>query len=185
MIKLIAALGNPGKEYAHTRHNAAWLAVEAWTAARGAAWKAEGKFEAIITKIGDILIVKPQTYMNLSGHSVQAAMNFYKIHLSEILVVHDEVAFDAGITRLSWGGSHGGHNGVANIIQMMGGNEHFWRLRLGVGPRDVRYTLADWVLAPLGEAEKAHLGSTKIKDILSLIVDKGPELAQNSINQQI
>jgi len=122
--------------------------------------------------------------MNLSGDSVLPFLQFYKITPEELLVVHDEVAFESGVMRLSFGNSSGGHNGVENIIERLG-HQRFWRLRLGVGPKMGEVSLTDWVLGKLSEEALAWLKSEKSCEALSLIVDKGPEEAQNCLNQRI
>ena len=139
MLKLIAALGNPGTEYAHTRHNAGWMLLDAWAVQKKAEWKFESKCQAELARVGEWWLLKPQTFMNLSGQSVGAWARFYKIMPEELFVLHDEVAFDAGVMRLTHGGSSGGHNGVQSIIEALG-TENFWRLRLGVGPREAAWS---------------------------------------------
>ncbi len=189
MIKLIAALGNPGQEYALTRHNAGWLGLEAWTQTQAVApWKEDKKFSALRSEAaqGDkrAWLLRPLTFMNLSGRAVVPFLQFYKIAPEELLVIHDEAAFDLGVLRLSFGGSSGGHNGVESIIAGLG-HERFWRLRLGIGPKTTEIPLSDWVLEKLSEEGQMWLKSEKIAEALSLIVDKGPELAQNCLNQRI
>lgn len=135
-VQLIVGLGNPGREYEDTRHNAGFWFVDEVARQQGASFKPEKKFhgESARCRIDgeEIWLLKPQTYMNLSGQSVQALANFYKISLESILVVHDELDLDAGVARLKEGGGHGGHNGLRDIIQKMGGNK-FLRLRIGIG----------------------------------------------------
>jgi len=188
-IRVIAGLGNPGKEYSLTRHNAGWMLLDAYAAKRGAVWKFEAKFNAEVATLegvggGKLYLIKPQTYMNLSGESLGAFLHFYKILPEGLLVIHDEVAFDAGSLKLSYAGSAGGHNGIGSIINAVGG-EGFWRLRLGVGPRLLQWTLAEFVLSELPQEARNGLKSEKILDILALIIDKGPKEAQNSTNQNI
>jgi len=135
-IDLIVGLGNPGAEYADTRHNAGFWFVDEVVRKFGGHFKYEKKFygDAASTTIDgqSLWLLKPQTYMNLSGQSVLALMQFYKIDLQNILVVHDDLDLPAGDARLKSGGGHGGHNGLRDIIARCGGNG-FHRLRLGIG----------------------------------------------------
>jgi PTH1 family peptidyl-tRNA hydrolase len=186
MIKAIVALGNPGKEYAKTRHNAAWILLDAWAAAgMSVPWKLDKELNAMKSEIllGDkrIWMIKPQTFMNLSGEAVRAFSWYYKIPKEEILVVHDEVAFESGKMKLSFGGSSGGHNGVESIIQLLGAQE-MWRLRLGVGPRMPDMTLSDWVLGQLSDEAEKWLKSEKAIEALTMIINEGPENTQGKIN---
>ena len=135
-VELIVGLGNPGKEYQDTRHNAGFWFVDTLARKQGAEFKPEKKFHGDVARCrvgaAECWLLKPQTFMNLSGQAVQALASFYKIPVESILVVHDELDLDAGIARLKEGGGHGGHNGLRDIISRMGGNQ-FLRLRLGIG----------------------------------------------------
>ncbi|MCQ4143586.1 aminoacyl-tRNA hydrolase [Vogesella sp. AC12] len=148
-IRLVVGLGNPGPEYERTRHNAGfWLVDElAWqhkTPLRG-----EGKYFGEVSRAtlatGDLWLLKPMTYMNLSGQAVGALARFYKIAPEEILVVHDELDLPPGAARLKQGGGHGGHNGLKDIIAKLG-SPNFWRLRLGIGHPGDRNEVANFVL---------------------------------------
>ena len=185
MLHLIAALGNPGKEYETTRHNAGWILIDAFTAKLGLTWKKEEKFQAM-TACAEvngkkIWLLKPMTMMNLSGASVQAFFNYHGFKFEELMVVHDEVAFESCWLKLAFGGGSGGHNGVGDIIQRLGTQE-FWRLRLGTGPRNPMLTLTEWVLGPLSREEQSWFSSPEAIDVINLIVDKGPRVAQNTLN---
>jgi len=135
-VDLIVGLGNPGSEYEHTRHNAGFWFVEALARKHKAVFRYEKKFHGDIARVyadgHDVWLLKPDTYMNESGKAVQALAQFYKIQLAHILVVHDELDLEPGISRLKSAGGHGGHNGLRDIISKMGGNG-FIRLRLGIG----------------------------------------------------
>jgi len=189
MVKLIAALGNPGRRYEKTRHNAGWLYTEAWSRQHKATWRTDRKFNAQLAEVvvGEqkLFLLKPLTFMNLSGLSIGAAMRFYKLAPEELLVIHDEVAFDSGKCKLSFEGSGGGHNGIANIIQELGGTQGFWRLRLGVGPKPPEISLTDFVLGKLTDSERKWLKNEDYLSNLTLIVDNGLQKAQNCINQNI
>jgi PTH1 family peptidyl-tRNA hydrolase len=135
MIRLIVGLGNPGREYAETRHNAGFWLLDALANKFSAKFSMESKYFGEVAKLRhadqDIFLLKPQTFMNLSGKSVAALANFYKIKPEEILVVHDELDFKPGVSKLKQGGGNGGHNGLKDIDRVCGKN--YWRLRIGIG----------------------------------------------------
>ena len=134
-ISLIVGLGNPGKQYSETRHNAGFRFLDLLLDRLGASLKAEKKFEAHSGQVRisdyDVKLLAPNTFMNLSGQSLQAYASFYKIPIEQILVVHDELDLEPGTVRLKKGGGAGGHNGLKDIIQRMG--KDFMRLRIGIG----------------------------------------------------
>ena len=151
-IALIVGLGNPGDEYRSTRHNVGFDFVEALAQAKGAHFAHQAKFfgetARISTPAGDLWLLKPSTYMNLSGQAVQPLAAYYKITPEEILVVHDELDLIPGTMRLKFGGGAAGHNGLKDITQRLATPE-FWRLRIGIGhPRNLCPGMAvvDWVL---------------------------------------
>ncbi|MFO1315341.1 MAG: aminoacyl-tRNA hydrolase [Burkholderiales bacterium] len=150
-IRLVAGLGNPGREYARTRHNAGFWFADALASALGASFSTESKFAGDVAKAGDVRIVKPATYMNLSGRSVAALARFFAIAPAEILVVHDELDLKPGDAKMKFGGGHAGHNGLRDIQAQLGSAE-FWRLRIGIGhPRDSQLSeqeVVDYVLKP-------------------------------------
>ena len=135
-VQLIAGLGNPGPEYEDTPHNAGFWFVDAVARQHNAVFRSEKKFHGEVAKFQhagqDVWLLKPDTYMNLSGQAVQALARFFKIGTENILVVHDDLDLPPGSARLKTGGGHGGHNGLRDIISKMGGNG-FQRLRLGIG----------------------------------------------------
>ncbi len=135
-VKLIVGLGNPGPEYQMTRHNAGFWFLDALAGRLSLAFNTEKKFQTEVCRFQqsntDCRLAKPQTFMNESGSAVQAMLNFYKLELSQILVVHDEIDLEPGTIRFKIGGGHGGHNGLRDIIQKTGAN-NFNRLRIGVG----------------------------------------------------
>tara|TARA_A100000164_G_C21763657_1_gene702858 strand:- start:381 stop:962 length:582 start_codon:yes stop_codon:yes gene_type:complete len=139
-IKLIVGLGNPGNQYLRTRHNIGFWVLDKFS---NYSLKMNSKFFGEIIDFSfetkKILLLKPQTFMNLSGKSVQSTVNFFKIKTDEILVIHDELDLQPGNARLKFGGSSGGHNGVRNIDQMLN-DKNYWRLRIGIGhPRDQNF----------------------------------------------
>lgn len=134
-IKLIVGLGNPGKEYEHTRHNAGFWLLLQLADGLDVTFHLEKKFFGMIAKTSyknrDVWLLMPQTFMNDSGKSVAAISQFYKIEPAEILVVHDELDLPVGMNRLKYGGSLGGHNGLKSIDAQLG-SQDYWRLRIGI-----------------------------------------------------
>ena len=134
MIRLIAGLGNPGSKYKETRHNAGFLFADCFALAMHSSWQEKKPYKSQIAAIAghDSALLKPLTFMNLSGDAVGAYARYYKIAPDEILVAHDELDLDAGTIRLKTGGGHGGHNGLRDIISKLGSRD-FHRLRIGIG----------------------------------------------------
>jgi PTH1 family peptidyl-tRNA hydrolase len=135
-VDIIVGLGNPGSEYANTRHNAGFWFVDEVARKYGGSFKPEKKFQGEVARSTvdgrQVWLLKPDTFMNLSGQSVLALMQFYKVKLANILVAHDDLDLPVGEVRLKQGGGHGGHNGLRDIISRCGGNG-FQRIRLGIG----------------------------------------------------
>lgn len=162
---LLAGLGNPGSKYALTRHNIGFMALDLWLRSVGSdasdsAMKNEHKAltQKLKLKSGsvekEILIVKPQTFMNLSGESVQALMHFYKIDKKEILVIHDDIDQTLGGLKIQFNRGHGGQNGVRSISEKLGGADYY-RLKLGVGrPPHPDFEVGDYVLSPFTKTEQ-------------------------------
>lgn len=156
---IVAGLGNPGKEYEKTRHNAGFLAIDYIAAKLGVSIN-RAKFHALVGE-GEIagkrvLLMKPQTYMNNSGVAIAEAASFYKISPENIIVLHDEISFAPGLVRIRRKGSAGGHNGLKSIIAHVG-SQDFPRVKIGVGQKPTpEYDLAAWVLGkmPEGDADK-------------------------------
>jgi PTH1 family peptidyl-tRNA hydrolase len=148
-IKLIVGLGNPGKEYQSHRHNVGFWWLDVLANLYSADFKKEAKFfgnTALIRLAGlDVRLLKPTTFMNRSGQSIQALARFYQLKPDEILVVHDELDLDAGIAKLKLAGGHGGHNGLRDTIKALGSKD-FYRLRLGIGHPGNAAQVADFVL---------------------------------------
>ena len=160
VIKLIVGLGNPGREYQETRHNAGALFVEELARQQASPLKEESKFRGLSGRIHidghDIRLLIPTTFMNRSGQAVAAIANFYKVAIGEILVAHDELDIDAGTARFKQGGGHGGHNGLRDIIDKCGNNKNFHRLRIGIGHPGSADKVTGYVLnkAPQAEHQK-------------------------------
>jgi len=150
-IRLVAGLGNPGREYAGTRHNAGFWFVDRLASRLSVAFTSEGRFGGDVAKAGALRLVKPMTFMNLSGRAVAGLAKFFGIAPAEILVVHDELDLLPGKAKMKFGGGHAGHNGLRDIQAQLGSPD-FWRLRIGIGhPRDSELTqqdVVDYVLKP-------------------------------------
>lgn len=131
-FRLIIGLGNPGREYADTRHNVGFMILDRMAAGAGATFRTEKKWQAEVAVLGYVLLCKPQTYMNLSGQSANAISQFYKIDPARVLVVLDDMALPLGRLRLRESGSAGGHNGLASVIEHLG-TQAVPRLRVGIG----------------------------------------------------
>ena len=149
MIKLFVGLGNPGTEYEATRHNAGFWWVDALAAELKIALVSDRSYHGRVARTSvhgqAVWLLKPQTFMNLSGRSVAALARFFKIQPDEILVAHDELDVVPGQAKLKFGGSHAGHNGLRDIHAQLGSGE-YWRLRLGIGHPGVKSEVIHWVL---------------------------------------
>ena len=157
MIRLVVGLGNPGKEYERTRHNAGFWLVEKFAQANGFVLRKDPKFKALVGKnAGGVWFLLPQSFMNLSGQPVQMLAGFFKIKPEEVLVVHDELDFEPGVARLKQGGGIAGHNGLKDISQRLATHE-YWRLRLGVGRPPAGTEGGDYVLHKPSAEEKAAI----------------------------
>lgn len=174
---LIVGLGNPGAEYAKTRHNVGFLAVEAFANAEGApAFSEKPRFEAALTKKGSFLFMKPLTFMNRSGEAVQKVAAYYDIPAERIWVIHDDKDLPFGTLRIRQTGSSGGHNGVADIIQHLK-TDHFVRFRVGTqNPRIKKIDTASYVLSPFTAAEQKHVKQEVVPQVIEALdfaVDHG------------
>jgi PTH1 family peptidyl-tRNA hydrolase len=160
-IRLVVGLGNPGKEYERTRHNAGFWLVERFANTNGIALRKDPKFQALVGRhdsTGAWLLL-PQTFMNSSGRSVQMLAGFFKIKPEEVLVVHDELDFLPGVARLKQGGGIAGHNGLKDISQRLGTHD-YWRLRIGVGKPPAGREGADYVLEKPTAEDKSAIDAT-------------------------
>jgi len=168
-IRLVVGLGNPGKEYERTRHNAGFWLVERFAKASGAALRKDGKFQALVGRheATGAWLVLPQSFMNASGRPVQMLAGFFKIKPEEILVVHDELDFPPGVARVKQGGGIAGHNGLKDISQRLATHE-YWRLRLGVGKPPPGREGADYVLEKPPAEEKAAIDAAIEKSLAVL-----------------
>ncbi len=186
---IIAGLGNPGREYENTRHNTGFMVIDE-AARKYNISVAEKKHKAIIGKgfIGGrkVILVKPQTFMNLSGESIREVIDYYKIdEKAELIIISDDISLEAGAIRIRKKGSAGGHNGLKNIILHLGHDE-FQRIRMGVGEKPPEYELIDYVLGRFGE-EDSKLMAESVKEaagaIEAMIID-GPDAAMNRFNKR-
>jgi PTH1 family peptidyl-tRNA hydrolase len=175
-IRLVVGLGNPGREHAATRHNAGYWFADALAAKLGAAFNGEAKFQGHVAKAaGGLRLLKPGTFMNLSGRSVSALSRFFAVPPEDVLVVHDELDLLPGEAKMKFGGGIAGHNGLRDVAAQLG-TPDFWRLRLGIGhPRDSsipQQDVADYVLAPPSRDERAA-----IDDAIARSLDAWPAIA--------
>ncbi|MGZ5050629.1 MAG: aminoacyl-tRNA hydrolase [Methylobacter sp.] len=156
MIRLIVGLGNPGRQYEKTRHNAGFLFLDRLAFDWRCAWVKENKFDGFVAEakvFGEkIILLKPDTFMNRSGLSVGKVVRYYKFVPEAVLVVHDELDFDVGVMRLKRDGGHAGHNGLKDIISHLGSKD-FYRLRVGVGRPSAGENVADFVLSSPSKKE--------------------------------
>ena len=182
-IRLIVGLGNPGPEYAATRHNIGFMIVDQLAAQFGSTWERSTKWDALSAKSGDVLLVKPLSFMNRSGYPLFAIAQFYKIIPEEILVVLDDLALPLGRLRLRARGGPGGHNGLESII-MQFGTEEIPRLRIGIGAAPLEGS-TDYVLSRFFEEEKPIVRSTidRVVEAVKCAIDNGLASAMNTFNK--
>jgi len=188
-IKLVAGLGNPGRDYALTRHNLGWVVLDALARKHRLSWRSEPSFPADLARwegpAGPLWLLKPLTFMNESGVAVGAAARFYKLAAAEVAAVYDDVGLDFDRVKVSVTGSDGGHNGVASLLQHLG--DGFARYRLGVGPRQPpEIDLKDFVLSKFS-TEQHTIIETKLDSYvhgLELLLERGPDQAMNELNRR-
>ena len=185
MDLLVAGLGNPGREHAHDRHNVGWMVVDELARRHGGSFKAKFRGRSGDVRVDGraLVLLKPETYMNESGSSIQAAAAYYKLPGEQVLVVHDDVDLDTGRLQARLGGGLAGHNGLRSIAQRLGSQE-FLRLRVGVGrpgrgdPRPV----ADYVLSAFAPEDDAEAIVARACDAVEVLVSMGLEEAQRRFN---
>lgn len=183
---LIVGLGNPGAEYDHTRHNAGFDAVDAIADEVGARyWKTEcGALTAKGSYRGrDLILAKPQSYMNTSGGPVKQLMGAYKVAADQIIVIHDELDIDSGSVRVKFGGGHAGHNGLRSICDKLGTRDWF-RVRVGIGRPPGRMPVVDWVLSQPKKdaADEFVYGADRGGQAALSLVENGLEKTQQAFN---
>jgi PTH1 family peptidyl-tRNA hydrolase len=181
-IKLIVGLGNPGAEYAATRHNAGFWWLDEFARANNANLRSDSKFHGLVARISlhghEVHLLEPQTFMNVSGRAVVALALYYKILPDQILVVHDELDLPPGSAKLKLGGGHGGHNGLKDIIAHLGTKE-FWRLRIGIGHPGERAEVVNYVLNVPRKEEQVLIEEAMLRaqDVAALVVEGKLEAA--------
>ncbi len=185
-IRIIAGLGNPGEKYDRTLHNAGFWFVDALAKAYGGSFRYDKKFDADCCKIElqgeEIWLVKPQSFMNLSGGPIRSVIDYYRLGVGNLLVAHDEIDLPSGTTRLKMGGGHGGHNGLRDMIQHCGPD--FVRLRLGVGHPGDKNLVTDYVLQR-GSADVERAIEENISEavkIMPLLIDEGLNAATKALH---
>ena len=187
-LKLIVGLGNPGKEYVQTRHNAGVWDVEQLAERFQVSWRAESRFWGLTTRIQtacvDVRLLVPTTFMNVSGKAVAAMANFYQIDIADILIAHDELALEPGTVRLKQGGGHAGHNGLKSVIACCGNQKDFVRLRIGIGHPGEQSRVSGFVLGKAPSQEQ-HRIDDAIQQALScseILLQEGVIAAMNRLH---
>jgi PTH1 family peptidyl-tRNA hydrolase len=185
-LKLVAGLGNPGPEYARTRHNAGFWLVDELARRHGGNFRFEGKHQAELARVRiggeEIWLAKPMTFMNRSGGPVSSVLGFYKVAPTQMLVAHDEIDLPSGTVRLKEAGGHGGHNGLRDIIAAQG--DAFWRLRIGVGHPGTKKEVVDFVLTRAGADEQRAIDETIAAgaDAIEEMLRAGAQVAMNKLH---
>jgi PTH1 family peptidyl-tRNA hydrolase len=186
VLKLIVGLGNPGSEYARTRHNAGFWLVDELARRHGGTFRHEGKHQAEVARVRiggqEIWLLKPLTFMNRSGGPVSSILNFYKIAPAEMLVAHDEIDLPSGTVRLKDAGGAGGHNGLRDLIAAQG--EGFWRLRIGVGHPGGKREVVDHVLTRPSAVDQRVIEDTITAgaDAIETMLRDGAQIAMNKLH---
>ncbi|MBP6636649.1 MAG: aminoacyl-tRNA hydrolase [Sulfuritalea sp.] len=179
-MRLIVGLGNPGSEYAETRHNAGFWFCERLARELGTSFARESRYHGFVAKArvagADLWLLMPQTFMNRSGQAVQALAHFYRIEPGEMLVVHDELDIPPGQLRLKYGGGLGGHNGLKDITGHLG-TQDYWRLRVGIGHPGDRNDVINYVLKPPRREEREEIDAALDRALLAW-----PTLAKGEFN---
>ena len=185
-MKIIAGLGNPGAEYAHTKHNVGFMLVDALAERLNApAWKEDFFSSVTEVRIGGekVFLVKPLTYMNNSGEAIGPMLSYYKMETDDLTVVHDDMDIPAGMVRIRKKGSSGGHNGIKSILAHVG-REDFSRVRIGIGRPPAGWTVINHVLAPFSSEDvpKIREAINYLLPAVECIVMDGVDLAMNRYN---
>ena len=185
-LQIVVGLGNPGPEHRLTRHNAGFWFVDALARAQGAQFRSHSRYQGEVCRVEldgrEVVLLKPQTYMNRSGLSVRALLDYIKAPVGELLVVHDELDLPPGTARFKLGGGHGGHNGLRDTITHCGAD--FWRLRIGIGHPGDRDQVIDYVLQRAAPAdEEAIVGSIGASlEALTVFLRDGAEKAMKLLH---
>jgi PTH1 family peptidyl-tRNA hydrolase len=185
-LKLIVGLGNPGTEYARTRHNAGFWFVDELAARHGALFRSEPRHRGELARARiaghELWLLKPMSYMNHSGDALRSVASFYKVPLEAILVAYDELDFPAGVVRLRQGGGAAGHNGMRDVIAHMG--DGFWRLRIGIGHPGDRSQVLDYVLGrpDAADAQLIREALAAAADAVPVLLQDGAQIAMNRLH---
>jgi len=191
VIRLVVGLGNPGKEYERTRHNAGFWLVERFASANGLHFRKDPKYQALVARLdgeggnAGAWLLMPQSFMNASGRAVQMLAGFFKMKPEEILVVHDELDFAPGVAKMKQGGGIAGHNGLRDISQRLGSHD-YWRLRLGVGKPPGTESGADYVLQKPPAEERAAIDAAidKALGVLPQVLAGDMQGAMNKLHTE-
>ena len=181
-MKLIAGLGNIGEKYFFTRHNAGFMVLDKWAVDNNISFKEDKKLKCFIAKMGENILIKPTTFMNLSGEAVRVVMDYYKIDVKDILIVYDDIALDLGRIRFRANGSDGGHNGIESIIKHVG-TKDFDRLKIGIGPQP-NIPSENYVLQNFPKEQHPELKEIlkRADEAIGFYLNNGIEKAQNKYN---
>jgi peptidyl-tRNA hydrolase, PTH1 family len=187
-LKLIVGLGNPGTEYARTRHNAGFQFIDELAARHDALFRSEPRHRAELARAriagSELWLLKPMSYMNHSGDPVRSVASFYKVPLESILVAYDELDFPAGVVRLRQGGGAAGHNGLRDVIAQLG--DAFWRLRIGIGHPGDRTQVLDYVLGRPSPADAQLLRAALQAgaDAVPVLLTDGAQIAMHRLHSR-
>ncbi len=183
-IRAIVALGNPGKKYAETRHNVGWMAMDALVGPVQWQQKVNGEFAKPWIADKEVLLLKPGTFMNLSGFPAQAMCAFFGVKAEEVLVLHDDLDLAFGRVQVKLGGGHGGHNGLKSLHAQLA-SPGYARIRLGIGrPEPGKGEVVDWVLMPFSASDRAELPQVldRARDAVQACLRVGVRAAMNQVN---
>src|SRR5580700_3899780 len=188
VLKLIVGLGNPGTEYARTRHNAGFQFADELARRHGATFRSEPRHHGELARVRiadkELWLLKPMNYMNHSGDPVRSVASFYKLPVESLLLAYDELDFPAGVVRLRQGGGAAGHNGMRDVIAQMG--DGFWRLRIGIGHPGDRSQVLDYVLGRPSAADAAliHEALVAAADAMPVLLTEGAQIAMNRLHSR-
>jgi len=186
---LIVGLGNPGQQYARTRHNAGWIQLESFARFTGLSFTVDKKHRAMVARGNfqgkNITLAIPQTFMNLSGESVISLAHYYRYIPEEIVIAYDDKDFDLGVLKIRTNGSAGGHNGIKSLITHLG-TQQFPRLRIGIGPKPKEMEMSNFVLSAFSQSDLdlLHKVCERGNEALEMIILKGVEDAMQIFNRK-
>ena len=165
-MQIIVGLGNPGDKYIKTKHNTGFIILDSLSRQYNLEWHDETKFDSLLSKHEELILCKPQTFMNNSGDAVSRIMNFHKLNLENLIIVHDDVDLDFGVIKFGRKIGSAGHKGVESIIEKLGSND-FWRIRIGIGrPIDTRLDVENYVLSEFAPEEIEKINNISIEEFI-------------------